>query len=302
MQLAELSRRYAKGLEFYDQGLLIDALAEFEVVLNSSDVKAPEHKLAGFYIGEVHARMAEDSIQRGSREHAEKHLRQAIANNPKFPDLHYQLAQIIAESGAIHEAMKELKHALKLNPRYAKAMLSLGILSYQIGDYDSGARHIARAADIEPRYATPLFDEAMLAHNQGDNRKALAQFTELSLTNVDDISFHFGIGKKRYRAGDYAGAAEAFEQALSVNASYPDIRNWHGLALMGVKEHEKAFEEFQKALGINPNYVGAVINSGVACEMMGLKADAKEFYRRALDLDPDNVEARERLSSGGKLN
>jgi tetratricopeptide (TPR) repeat protein len=299
---AELSKRYAKGLEFYDQGLLIDALAEFEAVLVSAEAGSPEAKLAAFYTGQVHARLAEDSIQRGAREHAEQHLRKAIVRNPKFPDLHYQLAQIIGESGAIREAMTELEIALKLNPEYAKATLLLGILSYQIGEYTAGARYITHAAEIEPRFDTQIYHDAMSAHSRDEHRKALALFAELALTNVDDISFHFGIGKKRYRSGDYHGAAEAFEQSLSLNSSYPDIRNWFGLALMGCGENEKAFEQFQGALEINPNYVGAVINAGVACEMMGLKSDADSFYRNALELDPDNVEARERLSHGEGLN
>ncbi len=123
---AERSKRYAKGLEFYDQGLLIDALAEFEAVLKSAQPDSPEGKLAAFYTGQVHARLAEESIQRGAREHAEQHLRKAISGNPKFPDLHYQLAQIIAESGAIREAMTELEIALKLNPEYCQSHTSAG--------------------------------------------------------------------------------------------------------------------------------------------------------------------------------
>ncbi len=142
----------------------------------------------------------------------------------------------------------------------------------------------------------------MAAHAKDEHRKALALFSELALTNVDDISFHFGIGKKRYRSGDYSGAAEAFDQALSLNSTYPDIRNWFGLALMGCGDNDKAFEQFQAALEINPNYVGAVINAGVACELMGLKSEADSFYRQALDLDPDNLEARERLTHGEGLN
>jgi tetratricopeptide (TPR) repeat protein len=296
--IAELSKRYAKGVEFYDQGLLIDALAEFEAVLKDSDPSSPEARLAVFYVGEAHAALAEESIQRGAREHAEMHLRKAIARNPKYPDLHFQLAQVIAEGGAIKEAMTELETALKLNPNYAKAHLSLGILSYQVGRYAAGARHITRAAEIERRYATPLYADAMAAHDKGQHRKALAQFAELALTNVDDISFHFGIGRKCYRSGDYRGAAEAFEQALSLCPAYPDIRNWFGLALMGCGENEKAFEQFQSALETNPNYVAAIINAGVACELMGLRDDAHAFYRRALEIDPDNLEARERLTHG----
>lgn len=301
-QVAELSKRYAKGLEFYDQGLLIDALTEFEAVLKTANPASPESKLSGYYIGEAHARLAEESLLRGASENAERHLRDAISSNPKFPDLHYRLAQIMADRGEVTEAMAELQEALKLNPRYSKAMLLLGIFAYQSGEYGAGIKHIQHACDFQPRYATQLLEEAIDADKRKDHDNALQLFWSISDMNVDDIAFHLDMGKKHYREGDYRGAAEAFEQALSLNSTYPDIRNWYGLALMGCGQTEKALQEFETALETNANYMGAIINAGVACDMMGRRDDAKAYYRRALEIDSENVEARGRLAHGNKLN
>ena len=38
----ELSKTYSKGIEFYDQGLLVDALAEFKRVLKNAPEGSPE--------------------------------------------------------------------------------------------------------------------------------------------------------------------------------------------------------------------------------------------------------------------
>jgi len=295
----ELSKNYQKGLEFYDQGLLVDALSAFEAVLSEAGPETPEYRLARFFVGETHSRLAEENAHRGSRERAEFHLRKAIERNPRFPDLHYQLAMLIAQEEALHEAMAELEAALEINPNFAKALFVLGVLAYEIGEYDAGVKHMMRAAELEPRYATQAYHDAMAAHQAKEHRKALSQFRELALTNLDDISFHFGVGKKLYRSGDYDGAAEAFEQALSLQCNYPDIRNWLGLSLMACGNHAGALEQFQRALEVNPNYVAALINAGVACAMAGRTEDASGYYRRALDLDPDNPEARERLAKLG---
>jgi len=223
----ESGGNYAKGLEFYDQGLLVDALAAFEAVLEGAKSNSPEAKLARFYIGETHARLAAESLCHGARAHAEKHLREALARNPKYPDLHYQLALVIAEEGLLREAMKELAIALNLSPNYAKALLTSGILAYQMGDYDEGAKRIVRAASLESRYDTPIFQSALDDHNKGDNCRALAGFQELALTNIDDISFYYDTGKNLYRSGDYKGAVEAFEQALCIlrNTKQPLLRS-----------------------------------------------------------------------------
>jgi len=296
-EVRELSRGYQKGLEFYDQGLYVDALTAFEAVLEQADPSSPEARLARFYVVESHASLAEDNLNRGCIERGEEHLRAAIARNPKYPDLHFQLAELLAEAGTIHEAIVELKVAIDINPDFAKALLMLGILEYETGSYDQGAQRIAHAVELEPRYYTPLYLDAMQAHSREDRRKALAQFREITRMNVDDISFHCAVGKKLYRAGQYDKATEAFEQALSLQNNYPDIRNWLGLSLSACGEHEKAFEQFQRALEINPNYTSAMINAGVACEMMELKDDARAFYERALEIDADSLEAKERLSN-----
>jgi Tfp pilus assembly protein PilF len=295
MGVRELSKSYQKGLEFYDQGLLLDAIAAFEQAIDCADRDSPEARLATFYIGQAHAALAEDNLSRGARLRAEEHLREAIARNPKFPDLHYQLAEIIAESGAIHEAMVELEAALELNPDYAKALLLLGVLAYEIGEYAAGAGHIAHAVEQEPRYDTPVYRDGLDAHKKDNRRMALEMFKEMLVTNVDDISFHFSMGKKHYRAGEYKQAAEAFEQAISLERNYPDIRNWYGLALMACAEPQRAFDQFQQALDINPNFTAAIINAGIAFEMMKIPDEAALFYKRVLEIDPDNTEARERL-------
>lgn len=292
----ELSRNYQKGLEFYDQGLLLDALASFEAVLKEADPNNPEAKLAKFYIGESHARLAEESAGRGSIERAIEHLQSALKRNPNFPDLHYKLASLMANAGDTQGAMMQLESALELNPNYARALLLLGILAYDIGEHKAALEHISQAVKTEPRFNVPIYQNALNAHNSGKFDEAKALFKELSEENIDDISYHVNLGKKLYRSGDYKHAVEAFEQALSLQNNYPDIRNWFGLSLMACKENERAFEQFQKALEINPEYIGALINAGIACDLMDLKADSAKFYKHALEIDPENIEARERLS------
>ena len=295
MGVRELSKNYAKGLEYYDQGLLIDALAAFEAVAKESGGKSPEARLARFYIGETHARLAEESINRGSKERAAEHLREAISRNPKFPDLHCMLAEVRANSGALHDAMVELEAAIELNPNYAKAILMLGVLAYELGERDAGLKHVAQAVDLEPRYDLDIYGDAVASHGRGDFRRALAMLREMSITNVDDISFHFSMGKKMYRAGEYREAVEAFEQALlkSTTPTSATGRAWRD----GLRRHEQAFEQFQESLEINPNYVGAMINAGIVCQLIGIPEDAAAFYKRALETEPDNLEAKERLGA-----
>jgi protein O-GlcNAc transferase len=293
----QLNEHYRRGLTYLDQGLYLDAVSEFEQVLRETGLDSPESKLAAFHITEAHSRIAEDSLRCGAMDIAEQHLRTAAKLQPRYPDLHFGIAKILAEKGLVHEAMAELENALEINPRYAKALLLLGVLAYETGEYAAGLEHIEHAVTNEPRYFTPVYIDALAQHQAQQFDNAQFAFRSMLADDVDDVTYHFCAGRNAYTSGKYAQAVECFEQALSVNDRYADIRNWLGLALMGCQRSEEALEHFKAALEINPAFAVAAINAGVACEMLGSRTRAMEFYRHALEIDPHNMEARERLAS-----
>ncbi|MDH7602078.1 MAG: tetratricopeptide repeat protein [Armatimonadota bacterium] len=293
----EMSLNYRKGLEFFDQGLYVDALSAFEEALAEAQPDSPESRLVAFHIGETHARLAEECLRRGLRDRAELHLREAVARNPRYPDLHYQLAEILAQKGETDAAVTELDQALGINPKFARAWLLRGVLYYETGCHEEGLDYVARAVELEPRYNVPIYTQAIEAHSMQRHEQVVKLLRDLVALDIDDISFRFALGKNLYRAGDYEGAAEAFRQVLAVQSNYADVRNWLGLALMASSQFAEALEQFTRALEINPNYVAALINAGTASERLGLLEEAVGYYERALAVSPDNPEAAERLES-----
>ncbi|MGQ9581644.1 MAG: tetratricopeptide repeat protein, partial [Armatimonadota bacterium] len=149
---SKISLSYRKGLEFYDQGLYVDALEAFEDAFEQAGPDTPEGKLAAFHIGETHARLAEECVRKGLRDRAELHLREAITKNPKYPDLRYQLAEILFEKGESGRALSELAEAININSQYARAWLLRGIITYSLGEYEEGLGYITRATELEPGY------------------------------------------------------------------------------------------------------------------------------------------------------
>ena len=301
MSDSKLNDNYRYGLDLYDKGLLKEAITAFEAVLSEMSPNSPEARLSRFYIGEAHAALAETSLQQGSNTTAEEHLKEAVQQNPNFPDMHYQLAMVLLEKGDFQDATLHLNTALELNPDYAKAMLLLGVLAYQIGEFEVGIARILRSVEMEPRFDTPMMQEGKVAHFAGKHRKALARFIELSITDIDEISLYINNGKAAYRSGDYEAATKSFRQALQMQDSYPDIHNWLGLSLLSCKQASEALEHFEKAIHLNRNFVSAIINAGVACDMAGRPEDARNYYTKAIMIDPDNPEARERLHGNTKV-
>jgi tetratricopeptide (TPR) repeat protein len=292
----ELNEHYSKGIEFFDQGLYREAISEFEIIIQTVDSSDPACKLAKFYLGEAHAQLGLERAYRGASVQAEGDLRRAIDINPKYPDLHYHLARVYIQKGEYQQAVSEFETALALNPRYARALFELGMLRYRMGERELGMEMVSRAVDIEPGYSNKLYREALAAHKTRHWNKTLSKLEELSETNVDDISYHFRLGKDHYKRGDYQSAIGDFERALSIQPGYADIRNWLGLAYLAAEEPSKALIEFSRALEINPNFIAARINAGAAFTKLDCLEEASQCYRRVLEIDPDNTEARERLA------
>jgi len=291
----ERCEHYNRGLEYFDQGLFADAIAEFEKVTEGSDPSDPYRRQAEFYLGEAHFQIALDLIQRESYARAEQELKEGIALKPRYPDLHYHLAKVYLAGGAVEEARAALLAALDANPDYAKALMLLGVLEYEAGNRPTGIDRISKAVELEPGYSRHVFEEASSEHRAGHWRKALALLQKLAQTDVDEIAYHFKLGKRHFRRGDYQSAIEEFETALAVRPDYADVRNWLGQALMATGDHRRALSEFQRAIEINPRFTAALINAGDCCAVLGDHAAAAGFYRRVLEIDPDLTDVRDRL-------
>jgi superkiller protein 3 len=292
----DINEHYSKGIEFFDQGLYKEAIWEFEAIIKACGKGEPVAKLARFYLGEAHTHLGLERAGRGASVRAEEELRKAVELNPKYPDLHYHLACVLEKKGDHTRAAAEFEAALVLNSRYSRALIGLGLLRYRAEERNAGIELIRKAIDCEPGYSAILYRDALAAHNSRSWDRALELLEDLGDTNVDDISYHFRLGKDHYRRGDYEVAAADFERALSIQPRYADIRNWLGQAYLAAHEPSKALVEFSRALEINPNFISARLNAGTAFTKLDCWEEAAQCYRRVLEVDPDNTEARERLA------
>jgi superkiller protein 3 len=294
--VVEKNMHYRKGLVLLDQGQYALAAAEFEKALKALEEHDPTVKLVRFHLGQARAQLGVEMLRRRAPERAEEELRHALEINPNYPDLHYNLARALSNEGRTAEALAELDAAIEANPAYAKAYFERGMILCRMGDFKDGMEGIGHAVEMDSAYSCELYDAARILWQAGNMREALDRLCDLASTNVDDIQYHFNLGRDCYRNGWYDRAATEFRKALSIHPGYADVRNELGLALLAMGKDEDAREEFVAALDINPKFLAATINAGDACEAMGDKDSAAEYYEAALELDPSNTEATKRLA------
>jgi len=95
-------------------------------------------------------------------------------------------------------------------------------------------------------------------------------------------------GLDKYGSGDYAGAVDAFRQALLIEGDSTDILLKLGAALSAAGQGEAAIGQYHAILEREPDHPGALSNLGAALVRAGCYAEAVESLTRAVAIRPDS--------------
>ena len=97
-------------------------------------------------------------------------------------------------------------------------------------------------------------------------------------------------GVAKYKAGDFAGAIEAFNRSIKARPVYPDAYFDRGLAYGDSKQYDKAIADFTKYIGYRPKvadgYLERARNYSAAKQAPAAIAD----YAKVLELKPNTTD------------
>jgi len=285
---------YDKGIRLFDQGLYEEAVTEFDLARHakSGRVDSLTERLSAFYTAESYAHLGHASLKQEQWGRAETCFARALAVHPHYADLHFYYALAIRAGGRYEEARDAMQKALDINPRFAKARFYAGLIAYELGEREDGLKALTNALELEPGFRTETFSSALELHESEDFDAALRAFEQVSLTEVDDILFHYKLADDMYRRGMYPEAIGEYLKALDLNPNYADIRNHLGITYSACGRSAEAIAEFRSALRINPRFVDAMVNLALCLRDTGALSEAASLFARVLELEPDNVIAR----------
>jgi len=97
-------------------------------------------------------------------------------------------------------------------------------------------------------------------------------------------------GNAAAQAGDFEGAAEAFEQAVSLSPDDARARYNLALAQQYLDEPTLAVAGYRRAIDLDPQLIDAYINLGNLYGELGMQEESLETFQQALEVDPENVD------------
>lgn len=127
------------------------------------------------------------------------------------------------------------------------------------------------------------FQRALQAQRAGRLDDAERQWRALAQSHPELGGVHANLGLVHAQAGRHTEAVSALERAVQVSPTQPRFFNELGIAYRANGQFEKAREAYERALTLDASYAAALLNLGILHDLyLGNGAKALELYDRYL--------------------
>jgi tetratricopeptide (TPR) repeat protein len=157
---------------------------------------------------------------------AEDTLKRALARAPNDAEIPYSLGRIYYQQSRHAEAAEMFRRATAMDALDYKAWDNLGLASEALGDVAQAQQHYLKAISLvykdHPEYDVVYANFADLLIKLGDFQRAFDLAAEAAQRNPSEPRNFFLSGKALVQAGRSDLAVRWFEQAIKLDAEYPE--------------------------------------------------------------------------------
>ena len=232
---------------------------------------------------------------RGQLEEADKVLRVAINSDPRSARAQFALGKLNVLRRRPEEAKKAFTEALNVNPRAAEAQVELARLHLAEGAAEKSLEFANQAVKNNPANADAYFTQvrALIARRELDQAEPILQ--RLLATYPKSAAVHSQLGIVRAMRKDYAGAAQLFDKALTIDPNQLDATA--GLVGLDIAAGRKEVARTRTAARVAraPQDPSALLFAGRMYAMLGDNQEAEAALKKALEVDALNLGAYEGL-------
>ena len=158
--------------------------------------------------------------------------------------------------GTYDEAKKAYAMARTLNPKSPTIVLIQADLELANSNMQGAKDYIAEALNLKNNYVDAIFRLSQIEANEGNLNEAISAAEVASLISPMDTGILFQLGFLRYKNRNYAGAVDAFENALRnttvINSLLTNTKYFLGLSYEKVGRQGDAIAQFNDVTKLDP--------------------------------------------------
>ena len=154
--------------------------------------------------------------------------------------------------GASQNAISAYEKAAAANPTNPLPLIGAGQVALGEGEASTSLGYLNAAILLKPNMAVAYFLRSQAEGQMNNFPSAIEDAkTAVSLARQDPLGW-YNLGTLLYASGDYAGAAAALSQAISLNGDYSNALFMLALSYNKLNDHEHAVLAMQKVVELNP--------------------------------------------------
>lgn len=199
------------------------------------------------------------------------------------------------------DALTTLDQILKLDPQNAEAFYMAGRVALDKGDTTAAIASLQKSVNIDAGNNDAWMFLGRIFSNR-NNPVAIQYFDNALRIDSTDLDARQFKGAFYKRTGDYEKAFAVYRDIIVRNPDYADAYFDMGVIYLELDSLQKAYTNFDIATKTDPLFVKAYYWRGVAAEKQGNTTAALADYRQAFGMSPQYTEAKaatERLEKSG---
>ncbi len=276
-----------------------DSDKQDEILLQKADASAQQALKLNDKLALSHIAVARVKSHLGRNDLALTEFEKAFTFDPDNIFASFGRVIVLRRMKRYDDATKFAVNGLEKFPHERMFAEELGIINFEQGKYAEAEKFFRLSIKIQPDsvFAYANLNNSLVKQNR--DQEGL-QVLQQGLLVRPSALLYSNVGNALFKKGDYIGAAEAFELAVTPNKGNPakylgwanlgDSLLWiPGRADDAKKAYEKARELLLPRLSFAPNDPTLVSRYGLYSSRVGDQSKADEYIQRSLHLSPKDA-------------
>jgi putative PEP-CTERM system TPR-repeat lipoprotein len=269
--------------------------------------------------------LARYSIVKQDRDAASRYIDEAVAKDPKNPEVFMAHGTMLRTQGKADEAIAAFDQALALNPHHRTAHIEKAYIDITRGKFPDAKAEIAAAEKNAPGNLLVTYTRALYEFSQGKYQASLDALqrvlkvapdhmpsilltgaSELNLGSLEQADQHLRkylesnpndvyarklLAQVQLKSAQPNDAAATLAPALKSAADDPQVLALAGETYMQVHDFNKASAYLEKATALAPKAAGLRTSLGLSKLAQGDQAGGLSQLEMATELDPKSAHA-----------